>query len=229
MEFDDVIRTTFAARRFTDDPVPDEALWQILDTARFAPSGGNRQGAHVIVVRDGQTKARIADLSKPAARRYLAQRRAGEVPWNTVHDSSITDADLATAPGVDDFVAPLIQAPVLLVVTIDLSQVAATDAELDRVGIVGGASVYPLVWNILTAARASGFGGTITTMAAAQEPGMQELLGVPAPYAVAAVLPIGRPVRQLTKLRRETVPEFVTLERFDGEPFGGVPGEESGE
>jgi hypothetical protein len=41
--------------------------------------------------------------------------------------------------------------------------VAALDKGLDRVGIVGGASVYPLVWNILLAARNEGFGGTITT------------------------------------------------------------------
>ena len=38
------------------------------------------------------------------------------------------------------------------------------------VGIVGGASVYPLVWNILLAARHEGFGGTITTWAVAEEP-----------------------------------------------------------
>ncbi|MBM7367530.1 nitroreductase family protein [Gordonia hydrophobica] len=229
MEFDDVIRTTFAAREFTSDPVPDEVLWQILDTARFAPSGGNRQGAHVIVVRDDAVKARIAELSKPAARRYLAQRRAGENPWNTVHDTAITEADLADVRGVDEFVAPLSAAPLLLVVTVDLAVVAAMDSELDRVGIVGGASIYPLVWNILTAARAYGFGGTITTMASAQEPGMQELLGVPDPNAIAAVLPIGRPVKQLTRLRRESVSDFVTIGRFDGEPLGGAPGDESGE
>lgn len=229
MEFDDVIRTTFAAREFTADPVADDVLWQILDTARFAPSGGNRQGAHVIVVRDDAVKERIAELSKPAARKYLAQRHAGENPWNTVHHSAVTDDDLAAVRGVDSFVSPLAQAPVLLVVAVDLSVVAAMDSELDRVGIVGGASVYPLVWNILTAARAHGFGGTITTMATAQEPGMQELLGVPAPYAIAAVLPIGKPVKQLTKLRRESVSDFVTIGRFDGDPLGGAPGDESGE
>lgn len=229
MEFDDVIRTTFAAREFTSDPVPDDVLWKILDTARFAPSGGNRQGAHVIVVRDESVKNLIAEFSKPAARRYLAQRRAGESPWNTVDDSSITEADLAAVTGLDEFVAPLIAAPVLLVVTVDLSVVAAVDSELDRIGIVGGASIYPLVWNILTAARSYGFGGTITTMATAREQGMRDLLGVPEPNAIAAVLPIGRPVKQLTKLRRESVSDFVTIGRFDGEPLGGESGDESGE
>ena len=51
-----MMRTTGAVRRFTDDPLPDEVLERILDNARFAPSGGNRQGAHVIVVRDRETR-----------------------------------------------------------------------------------------------------------------------------------------------------------------------------
>ena len=84
--------------------------------------------------------------------------------------------------------------PVVLVVCVDLRAVAALDKDLDRVGVVAGASVYPLVWNILLAARNEGFGGTITTMAVAEEPALKELLGIPEPYAVAAVVPLGKPV-----------------------------------
>ncbi len=72
MELYDVMRTTFAAREFTGDPVPDEALFKILDRARFAPSGGNRQGWRVIVVRDPATKA--------AARRAERSRRPSATP-----------------------------------------------------------------------------------------------------------------------------------------------------
>ena len=56
---------------------------------------------------------------------------------------------------------------------------------------------------------------------AAEEPRAKDLLGVPEPYAIAAVVPLGKPVRQVTKLRRQPVPEFVTRERFDGAPFSG--------
>ena len=55
MELNDVMRTTFAARGYTGDALSDEVLYGILDTARFAPSGGNRQGNRVIVVRDQAT------------------------------------------------------------------------------------------------------------------------------------------------------------------------------
>jgi nitroreductase len=59
----DVMRTTFAAREFTDESLPDRVLYRILDNARFAPSGGNRQAAYIIVVRDQQTRDRLAELS----------------------------------------------------------------------------------------------------------------------------------------------------------------------
>ena len=54
MELYDVMTTTFSCREFTDEPLPDATLYRILERARFAPSGGNRQGWHVIIVRDGR-------------------------------------------------------------------------------------------------------------------------------------------------------------------------------
>jgi nitroreductase len=114
---------------------------------------------------------------------------------------------------------PIRTASVVLVICVDLREVAALDQHLDRVGIVGGASVYPLVWNILLAARNEGFGGTITTMAVAEEPALKELLGIPESYAVAAVVPLGRPVKQLTRLTRAEVEDVTHLEHWDGPPL----------
>jgi hypothetical protein len=85
--------------------------------------------------------------------------------------------------------------------------------------MISGASIYPLVWNILLAARHECCGGTITTLATAREPDLKTLLNVPGDFAVAAVLPIGRPKKQLTKLRRRTVGDFVTHEQYDGDAF----------
>ena len=80
MELYDVMRTTFAAREFTDDPVPDEVLLEILDNARFAPSGGNRQGWKVVIVRSEETKRALPPLIEPTLQRYWAQVQAGEAP-----------------------------------------------------------------------------------------------------------------------------------------------------
>jgi nitroreductase len=62
MDLIEALRTTGAAREFRDEPVPDEVLAKVLDNARFAPSGGNRQGWRVIVVRDPSARKRLRDL-----------------------------------------------------------------------------------------------------------------------------------------------------------------------
>jgi nitroreductase len=219
MELYDVMRTTFAAREFTDDPLPDEVLGRIFDNARFAPSGGNRQGAHIVVVRDEAVRRRLAELGAPAARRYFAQLTAGESPWNPIHSSEVPQDVVDQTDVPETFTAPIINAPVVLVVSVDLGVVAALDQELDRIGIAAGASVYPLVWNILLAARSEGYGGTMTTMAIPQEGQIRQLLGIPDTHAVTAIVPLGKPARQLTKLRRQPVADFVTRERFDGPAF----------
>jgi nitroreductase len=216
MELYDVMRTTFAAREFTGDPLPDEVLVKILDHARFAPSGGNRQGWRVIVVRDPATKRALADLSGFAARRYAAQVANGENPWNTIDPPGVDAATIERTLPPPHLTEPIARAPVVLVVCVDLKFVASMDQDLARVGIISGASIYPFAWNVLMAARHEGFGGTITTLATAREPEVQELLGIPRHVAVCAVMPLGRPVRTLTKLRRKAVGEFAMRGRWGG-------------
>jgi nitroreductase len=219
MELYDVMRTTFSARDFTDDPLPDEILFKILDHARFASSGGNRQGWHVIIIRDRHTRAQLSALTEPAAKRYIAQVQAGESPWNSIDPTSVSAETIAQTPAPARLTEPVRQAAVVLVMCVDLKVVASIDQYLDRVGVISGGSIYPFVWNVLLAARHEGYGGTLTTLAVAQEPKLQALLGIPSHVAVAAVIPMGKPVKQLTRLRRQAVSEFTHIERWNGAPL----------
>lgn len=219
MELNEVMRTTFAAREYTGEPLPDSTLYNIIDNARFAPSGGNRQGNRVVIIKDMRTRKALAELTKPAAKRYIAQIQAGENPWNTILPSKVTDQQIDAAVVPDMLLNHYTDAAVVLVFLVDLREVASMDQNLERVGIISGASIYPFVWNVLLGARQAGFGGTLTTLPAASEPEVQKLLRIPAHYAVCAVTPIGKPVKQLTKLKRRRVEDIVTLEQFDGEVF----------
>jgi nitroreductase len=220
MELYEAMRTTFACRDFSGEPISDEVLGSILENARFAPSGGNRQAGHIVVVREQSTKDQLSALAEPAAKRYAAQVKAGESPWNAVNPSSVSAATIAATPAPGLLTDPFRTADVVLVVCVNLARVASMDQDLERIGMISGASIYPLVWNILLAARAEGCGGTITTLAVAREPELIKLLNLPEKHAVAAVVPIGRPVKQLTRLKRQAVNEFVSCERYDGRPFG---------
>ena len=172
------------------------------------------------MVRDDATRAALPDLIRPTMQRYVAQVQAGESPWNTINPTRLSDAEIAATEVPEAMIQALTGAPVLLFVFVDLSFVASFDQHLDHVGVISGASIYPFVWNILLAARHEGYGGTPTTFAAAREPELQALLGVPEHLAFATMIPMGRPVKQLTKLRRKPVDEFAVLERFDGPPLG---------
>ncbi|MGI9598617.1 MAG: nitroreductase family protein [Acidimicrobiales bacterium] len=219
MDLLEVMRTTFSCRDWTDEPVDDATIHRILDVARFAPNGGNRQGWHVIVLKDRATREKLIPLIRPTTSVYIAQQLAGESPWNSVNPTTV-DIDAAVAadpdfPGLDK----LADVPVLLAVTVDLGLVASFDKDLDRVGVISGASIYPFVWNILLAARNEGLGGVLTTYLAGREAEAQQVLGVPPHHAIAALLPIGHPVKQLTKLKRGPVEGFTTVDRFDGPTF----------
>jgi nitroreductase len=223
MELYEVMRTTAAAREFTADPVSDEAVATVLDNARFAASGGNRQGWRVIVVRSEATRKALAGMVEPVAKRYAAQVAAGEGPWNTIVPTTVDDATIAATPAPDWFLRPLFEAPVLLVVCLDLAVVASVDRYLDRIGVVSGASIYAFVQNLLLSARAEGLAGTLTTAPIAAEPELQALLGIPPHVAVAAVIPLGHPVKRITKLSRRPVSTFATLERYDGPALADPP------
>lgn len=219
MDLYDVMRTTFAAREFTDEPVTDEQIYRILDNARFAPSGGNRQGWKVIVVRDQNTREKMRPLVEPGMKRYFAQKNAGEFPWNTIIPTKLSDDEIAATELPQSFIDNLLNAPAMLCVYVDLKVVASLDQDLDRVGVVSGCSIYPFVWNVLLAARNEGLGGTPTTWAAASEDQLSEILGVPSDYAFSAMIPLGHPVKQLTKLKRKPVSEFASLDSFAGKPL----------
>jgi nitroreductase len=219
------LRTTGAVRAFRPDAVTDGELFTVLDHARFAPSGGNKLGWRVIVLRDAVRRGALLDLMEGVAREYVALMRDGQRPFGlTDHGRwpGPVGVDLAAARAEQgaSIVTPLRDAPVLLVVAVDTGVVAAMDAELDRHGIVAGASIYPFCQNVLLAARLVGLGGVLTTFAVREEPAVRELVGLPPTHAVAAVEALGHPEKQATKLTRNQVRSFTTVDAFDGPAFG---------
>jgi nitroreductase len=61
MEVLEAIRTRRSIRKYRTDPVDDQALAQVLEAARQAPSWANTQCWRFVVVRDSATKAKLAD------------------------------------------------------------------------------------------------------------------------------------------------------------------------
>ena len=89
----------------------------------------------------------------------------------------------------------------------------------DFKGVLDISSAAPFAALTLRALTNSRNDFLLTTFPVACEPEVQKLLGMPPHFALAAVIPLGRPVKQLTRLKRRRVAEFATRERFGGEPL----------
>jgi len=220
----DAMRTMPSSRAFTDAQVDDATLYRVLDSARFAPSGGNRQPWSVLVVRDASLRNQIAELAQQGWNEYAAYIRDGLVPFGGDEHGRWpgprVDLDAAAAThSPNSLIDGIVSAPALLIILADLTKLAVLDAGLDRQSIVGGGSVYPFAHNIMLAARSEGLGGVMTTFLCRRETQARSLLGFPEHIGIASMIALGEPVEAITRLKRRSVEEFTQIDRWGGEPF----------
>ena len=212
MDLYEAMRCAPTTRRFASEPVPGEVLRRVLENARFAPSGGNRQGWRVIAVQDAERRRALRDLYQPHWRAYMELTGGAAI----LADPKDLDAKLVRmVRRADEFAENLHEVPLHLVVCAALSDLAIVDAGLDRPSIVGGASIYPFVQNMLLGLRAEGLGAALTTLLAPAEPEVKRLLEIPGGVVLAAYVLVGRRIDPWpTRLARRPVEEFAFSERY---------------
>lgn len=216
MDLIEAMRCAPTSRRFTDEPVSHEAIERALDSARFAPSGGNRQGWRVVVVREAGLRRSLAELYLPHWRSYLELTGGARM---LAEPQAFEPRRPRMVRLADEYARNLASIPVHLVVGVRLEDLAVTDASLPRQSIVGGASVYPFVQNLLLALRAEGLGAAMTTLLVPAEAQVRELLEIPQDVALAAHVGVGHRADPWPKrLARKPVAEFAFGERY-GEPL----------
>jgi nitroreductase/alkylhydroperoxidase family enzyme len=211
--------TTRAVRRLRPDPIPEPVLRRVLQAATWAPSGGNLQPWHVIAVRDPVLKQGLAELYRGPWSDYAAQRRAliARLP-----DALRARAQKMLASG-DHLAAHLHEAPVIAAFCFHPERLTITDAGLGRPSVVGGASLYPAVQNLLLACRAEGLGCVLTTLLCSRESEVRELLEIPEPWATCAFVPIGWPLAGgHGPLSRRPVEQVAFADRFGQALFAGA-------
>ena len=204
--------TTRAVRRLRPDPIPDDVLRRVLEAATWAPSGGNRQPWRVIAVRDPAIKRTLGELYAGPWTPYANRQRAqiARLPAE-----SRTRGERALAAG-DYLAAHLHEVPVIAVFCFQPELLMITDAALARPSVVGGASIYPAVENLLLACRAEGLGCVLTTLLCVAEAQIRPLLHIPDPWATAAFVPIGYPIgRGHGDVARKPVADMVFADRWE--------------
>jgi nitroreductase len=208
--FYSLLSTTRSIRRISDKPVDDATLERILQAAIWAPSGGNRQPWRMIAVRDRELKQKLSDLYSAEWAKYVEMNmlRVEGMPENIVEQ---VRSGLAIGTRLAEGLADV---PVVVMFLHDPREVFVTDGNLGRTSVVGGASLYPAVQNLLLAARAEGLGGVLTTLISSVEPQVREVLSVPEPWGVYAMVPLGYPMGKHGPLRRAPLSHMVKYDRW---------------
>ncbi|MFN3254584.1 MAG: nitroreductase family protein [Ilumatobacter sp.] len=192
------LATTRAIRRYTDEPVSDDDLREILWYAGRAPSGSNRQRFRFLVLRDGERSV--------VARRLLGEAfRAG---WNAKRNADGYRPS-RFADSMQRYVDRFEQTPIVVLVCLDRYR------DPDP---MEGASVYPACQNLLLAARAFGYGGALTMWHLMVEDELRETLEIPDHVALSACITLGVPEGRHGPLKRKPVAEVTFVDRWGEHP-----------
>jgi nitroreductase len=202
----DGIMTTRAMRRFTDEPVSESDLAAVLAAAQQAPSGGNIQPWHFVVVVDADLRRRLGELYLRAYDRYEAALLPTVGPHRSEADAASWNRTTAASRHLAEHFG---EVPVVIAVCMPDIDLTLTDDDgpLDIGGLT--ASVFPAVQNMMLAARSRGLGSALTTVFRIHHDEVRDVLGIPTHQQVVALVPIGHPVGRFGVARRRPV-ETVT-------------------
>jgi nitroreductase len=203
----EAIATTRSIHRYRSDPIPDRDLARILWSATRGPSGSNSQPFRFLVLRDGP-RAREAKALLGGSFRASWAAKSGAEGWQEGSGSDPGSRKARTARVMQRFVDRFEEIPVVVLVCA---------LRYRKPNPHEGASIYPACQNLLLAARALGYGGTITVWHVACEAELRRLLEIPENVFLAATIPLGRPEGSHGPLRRRPVRELVYDDVWEGE------------
>jgi nitroreductase len=195
----EAIATTRSMRRMKPDPIPDDIIRSILESAVRAPSGSNQQAWSFIVIRDPGVKQQIQQLYHAAWQQYSTAR--------TSSIQSLGPGEQQTATRVHSSATHLAEhmheAPVLIMCCIRGTE-----------SFTLGSSIYPAVQNLMLAARAYGIGSTLTTIHRGRDADVKAILNIPDDVHTAALIPLGYPTGRWGEGKRKPLEEVVFADRF---------------
>jgi len=215
-EFMHTVRSRITTRAFNPQYiVPDEHYKLILDAARHSPSGANAQPWHFIVIRDRETKQKIADYFTAEQRHRAELKMKFPTP---------DYKGLATAPGfivvVSDFrwvrSFPVLRDEHGVIIESDLNRMYLENAERILLQSVAAATMSAHL-----AAAALGYNVwwvTAIGQEQAQE-AMKPLLGIPEQLSVLDIFCFGPPAKTPYRRWKKELDEITNWDRFNPEHF----------
>jgi len=213
-EFLELVKKRRSIRRFKPGPIPDEYIEKIIEAARWAMSGANAQPWEFIVVKDQETKNKVAEF-------YTEMRKEQYVIEKTrVED--LRHPQLSTPP----FDAPgLKEASIVIIVCGDRRTLQASALAGSFIPpTVGPEYTYVnnmacAVHNLHLAAAALGLGSQWISPNRVWESSLKSLLDIPGILEIHAVVPVGYPAYDPLPPYRRDLKEIVHYEKYDRTKF----------
>lgn len=195
-------------RKFTDDPVPDEDIVKIITAASQAPSGGNQQMWYFIVIRnkavmDKMRQAVLNTVDKmlewPEIEGHEPRVKAIRGYGTFFADAPVTIA--ALTKGYEHY----LDGDLLPKHGLSFEQIYRLRGDAPRQSF--GAAVQ----NLHLAALALGYGTCSMTGPLYAGPELESILGVEEPWALATIIPLGRPAEQPAARPRKPLEETYRI------------------
>ena len=184
---DKLLTTTRTVRRRLDleRPVEPDVIQECLEIAIQAPTGGNSQGWHFMVVTEAEKKARIGELYHESFQIYARERISQPLP--TGRDSEADQAQRGRVAKSAVYLANRMgEVPVMIIPCIH--------GRVENLGVLAQAGLYgsilPAAWSLMLALRARGLGAAWTTLHLRYEAEVAEILSIPPDVTQTALLPV---------------------------------------
>ena len=186
----EAIRKRRSVRRFTDRPVSEEDLDEILRLALLAPTGGMQQAWSLLVVRDRERRVALADLIVKGGGMYFAVARPpaeGATPeahaaWGRAYAADVLGTYARVPVWIVGLRVPRHAYP-------DAPIASSDDWERDADVL----SVGFMFENLMVAARAKGLGTVPTVFQWFVDDELRALLDLPPEIEAPLVTPLGYP------------------------------------
>jgi nitroreductase len=210
MTIDELLTTTRSVRKRLDltRPVPMDLVRECLEIALQAPTGGNRQGWHWIVVTDPELRKAIGGYYGRSFRAYYESGgSAGSLYQDDLERAATQRRVGESAVYLGERMGDV---PVLVIGCIG---VGGGLPQGNQAGLWG--SLLPAAWSYMLAARARGLGTAWTTLHLAYESEIAELLGVPADVRQGVLIPTAYYTGEtFGPARRQPLDEVLHLDRW---------------
>jgi nitroreductase len=207
-QFLDFVKERRSIRRFKPESIPDEYIWKIIEGARWAMSGANGQPWEFLVVRNEDTKRKLAEV----------YRKYDEITM-AVESTRLEEYRQPRFRTAHPLETPWCDAPVLILVLGDRRTMQASTLAMRLYEHhTFDHNLANATQMIHLSAAALGLGGQWVSISDIVGEEYKMILGIPTIFTVFSLNPIGYPAVKPSSHRRK-IEDLVHFEKYDMTKF----------